>query len=77
MDASIGQVNWRKTNQSEEKKKKEGKKPHWLIAKEHGKKRSGSEKRQLRKQKEANEGEEVRFVGCDWVVFVFNVVYFL
>jgi hypothetical protein len=57
MDPSLGDKNvsvWRsKGGDSEKKKKKETKKPHWLVAKEHGKRKNGSEKRKSRKVEDA------------------------
>lgn len=61
MDASVGQFNWKTGGlDDQKKKKKERKKPHWLIAKEAGKKKKGSEKRREKrlKEKEARDGDE-------------------
>ncbi len=55
MDASLGDRQrsvWRSAsdeqNNKKKKTKKESKKPHWLVAKEHGKRKNGSEKRRSR-----------------------------
>ena len=67
MDASLGQrgnFNWRTGAVELEKKKKEGKKPHWMVAKEHGKRKNGSEKRKNKKKRLDDADEQVR--RCSW-----------
>lgn len=56
MDPSLGDKKvsvWRAggSGGDAKKKKKDTKKPHWLIAKEHGKRKNGSEKRRSRAEK--------------------------
>src|SRR5688572_23789848 len=64
MDSSVGRVgngfNWKTGGREEGKKKgkKKDKKPHWLVAKEHGKRKNGSEKRKKRTHKEEDEEDE-------------------
>ena len=58
MNASHKGFDWRGTTGTAEKpSKKERQKPHWLVAKEHGKRKNGSEKRKNKKRDVDDDGE--------------------